>query len=44
MVRPSNNYGPYQYPEKLIPKIIIRALHGALIPLYGGGDQVRDLR
>lgn len=42
VVRPSNNYGPYQHPEKLIPKTIIRALHGRPVPLYGGGDQVRD--
>jgi dTDP-glucose 4,6-dehydratase len=41
-VRPSNNYGPYQYPEKFIPKIIIRALHDKPIPVYGRGDQVRD--
>lgn len=42
VVRPSNNYGPYQFPEKLIPKTIIRALHGRCIPIYGGGMQVRD--
>ena len=42
IVRPSNNYGPYQYPEKFIPKIIIRALHNKPIPIYGSGDQVRD--
>jgi len=42
VVRPSNNYGPYQYPEKLIPRTIIRALHNMPIPLYGGGDQIRD--
>ena len=42
VVRPSNNYGPYQFPEKLIPKTIIRALHGRSIPIYGKGDQVRD--
>ena len=42
IVRPSNNYGPYQYPEKFIPKIIIRALHDKPIPVYGRGDQVRD--
>jgi len=41
-VRPSNNYGPYQHPEKFIPKIIIRALHDKSIPVYGRGDQVRD--
>lgn len=42
VVRPSNNYGPYQHPEKLIPKTIIRALHDKPIPVYGGGGQVRD--
>lgn len=42
IVRPSNNYGPYQHPEKLIPKVIIRALHGMPIPIYGDGSQVRD--
>ncbi len=42
IVRPSNNYGPYQYPEKFIPKIIIRALHDKPIPIYGRGEQVRD--
>ena len=42
VVRPSNNYGPYQYPEKLIPKTIIRALHDKPIPIYGSGEQVRD--
>jgi len=42
IVRPSNNYGPYQHPEKLIPKTIIRAAHDKPIPVYGKGDQVRD--
>jgi len=42
VLRPSNNYGPYQYPEKLIPKTIIRALHDRPIPVYGDGGQVRD--
>ena len=42
ILRPSNNYGPYQYPEKLIPRTIIRALHDKPIPLYGGGWQKRD--
>ena len=42
IVRPSNNYGPYQYPEKFIPKIILRALHNKPIPVYGDGSQVRD--
>ena len=38
----SNNYGPYQYPEKLIPLVINNALNGKPIPIYGAGDQVRD--
>lgn len=38
----SNNYGPYQFPEKLIPLAIINALSGAPIPVYGDGMQVRD--
>ncbi len=42
IARPCNNYGPYQYPEKLIPKTILRALHNKPIPIYGTGEQVRD--
>tara|TARA_Y100000589_G_scaffold112185_1_gene106643 strand:- start:2016 stop:3026 length:1011 start_codon:yes stop_codon:yes gene_type:complete len=38
----SNNYGPYQYPEKLIPKIILNALNKKSIPLYGDGENIRD--
>ncbi len=38
----SNNYGPYHFPEKLIPHIIINALHGKPLPVYGDGQQVRD--
>ena len=38
----SNNYGPYHFPEKLIPLMIIRALSGDALPVYGKGDQVRD--
>jgi dTDP-glucose 4,6-dehydratase len=38
----SNNYGPYQYPEKLIPLVLRRALAGQSLPLYGQGEQVRD--
>ncbi|NLS92882.1 MAG: dTDP-glucose 4,6-dehydratase [Planctomycetaceae bacterium] len=38
----SNNYGPYQYPEKLIPLMIINALTGKPLPVYGDGLQVRD--
>src|SRR5690348_17081761 len=38
----SNNYGPYHFPEKLIPLIIIRALRGERLPVYGRGENVRD--
>jgi len=38
----SNNYGPYQFPEKLIPLIIINALSGKKLPIYGDGKQIRD--
>jgi dTDP-glucose 4,6-dehydratase len=38
----SNNYGPYQFPEKLIPVVILNALRGKPIPVYGRGDNVRD--
>lgn len=38
----SNNYGPYQFPEKLIPLIIINALHEMPLPIYGDGSNVRD--
>jgi dTDP-glucose 4,6-dehydratase len=38
----SNNYGPYQYPEKLIPMVILNAVQGKPIPVYGNGKQVRD--
>ena len=38
----SNNYGPYQFPEKLIPLIILNALEGKPLPVYGKGNQVRD--
>ncbi len=38
----SNNYGPYQFPEKLIPLMIIKALAGETLPVYGQGDNVRD--
>ena len=40
--RCSNNYGPYQFPEKLIPLIINNALHGRKLPVYGDGKNVRD--
>jgi len=38
----SNNYGPYHFPEKLIPLIILNALAGKPLPVYGKGDQIRD--
>ena len=38
----SNNYGPYQFPEKLIPLMIVNALAGEALPVYGDGQQVRD--
>jgi len=38
----SNNYGPYQFPEKLIPLIILNALEGKPLPIYGDGKQIRD--
>ncbi len=42
ITRSSNNYGPYQYPEKLIPRFIIRAIRNQSLPLYGDGSNVRD--
>jgi dTDP-glucose 4,6-dehydratase len=38
----SNNYGPYQFPEKLIPLMILNALEGRALPIYGDGGQIRD--
>jgi len=38
----SNNYGPFHHPEKLIPHIILNAIHGKKIPIYGDGKQIRD--
>ncbi len=38
----SNNYGPYQFPEKLIPHMILNALEGKTLPIYGDGTQIRD--
>jgi dTDP-glucose 4,6-dehydratase len=38
----SNNYGPYQFPEKLIPLMVLRALRGEPLPVYGRGENVRD--
>ena len=42
ITRCSNNYGPFQHPEKLIPLTILQALHHQTIPIYGDGNQVRD--
>ena len=42
MTNCSNNYGPYHFPEKLIPLAMLKALHGEAIPVYGKGDNVRD--
>lgn len=41
-VRPSNNYGPWQYPEKLIPVVILKAFNNEKIPVYGEGKNVRE--
>jgi dTDP-glucose 4,6-dehydratase len=38
----SNNYGPYHFPEKLVPLMILNALEGKPLPVYGNGDQIRD--
>jgi dTDP-D-glucose 4,6-dehydratase len=38
----SNNYGPYQFPEKLIPVVILKCLRGEAIPVYGKGEHIRD--
>lgn len=38
----SNNYGPYHFPEKLIPHMILNAIHGKSLPIYGDGSQIRD--
>ncbi|TWH45275.1 dTDP-glucose 4,6-dehydratase [Sporomusa sp. KB1] len=42
MTNCSNNYGPYQFPEKLIPLMILNALEGKALPIYGNGQNVRD--
>jgi dTDP-glucose 4,6-dehydratase len=42
IVRPSNNYGPWQYPEKFIPVVIYKALRNEKIPVYGKGQNVRE--
>ena len=38
----SNNYGPYQFPEKLIPLVILNAVEGKPLPVYGEGANIRD--
>jgi dTDP-glucose 4,6-dehydratase len=42
VVRPSNNYGPYQFPEKFIPVMVTNLIEGRKIPVYGRGENVRD--
>jgi dTDP-glucose 4,6-dehydratase len=42
ITRCTNNYGPYQYPEKIVPLFITNALEGKSLPIYGDGSQVRD--
>ncbi|MFH1061973.1 MAG: dTDP-glucose 4,6-dehydratase [Candidatus Omnitrophota bacterium] len=42
IIRPSNNYGPWQYPEKLIPLAILRVIEGGKVPVYGKGQNVRE--
>lgn len=42
MTNCSNNYGPYQFPEKLIPVMVLKGLKGETLPVYGSGDNIRD--
>lgn len=42
ITRCSNNYGPYQFPEKLIPLMISNAMEGKSLPVYGDGKNIRD--
>lgn len=42
MTNCSNNYGPYHYPEKLIPRLLLNLLHGSELPVYGNGENIRD--
>lgn len=42
MTNCSNNYGPFQFPEKLIPVVILKVLRGESIPVYGAGENIRD--
>jgi dTDP-glucose 4,6-dehydratase len=41
-IRPSNNYGPWQYPEKLIPVVMLKALNDQKVPVYAKGENVRE--
>jgi dTDP-glucose 4,6-dehydratase len=42
IIRPANNYGPWQYPEKLIPVIVLKAMSNTKVPVYGKGEQIRE--
>jgi len=42
IIRPSNNYGPWQFPEKLIPVVILKAIQNKKVPVYGKGKQIRE--
>jgi dTDP-glucose 4,6-dehydratase len=42
IANPSNNYGPFQFPEKLIPLMILNAIEGKSLPIYGDGNNIRD--
>jgi len=42
IIRPANNYGPWQYPEKLIPVIVVKAINDTKVPVYGKGKQIRE--
>lgn len=42
ITRCSNNYGPYHFPEKLIPLMVTNALEGKMLPIYGDGRNIRD--
>lgn len=42
IIRPSNNYGPWQYPEKFVPIIILKAINDQRVPVYGEGKQIRE--
>ncbi len=42
IIRPSNNYGPWQYPEKFVPVIILKALKGQKVPIYAKGQNIRE--